>query len=60
MDGTACEFLTGCNTVGEETATMSGIITTAPEPGTIALMLLGVGMVFMIRKRMLQRLPHSS
>lgn len=55
VDGTACEFLTGCNTIGAETVTLSSsIITTSatPEPGTIALMLLGVGVLFVMRRRM--------
>jgi hypothetical protein len=60
VDGSACEFLTGCNTVGAETATFSGIIMTTPEPGTIALMLLGVGIVFAMRRRIVQRLPQAS
>ncbi len=60
VDGTACVFLTGCNTVGAETATLSGVIMTSPEPGTIALMLLGVGIVFVIRRRIVHRLPQAS
>lgn len=54
VDGTACQFLTGCNTIGAETVTLSSPVTTAPtpEPGTIALMLLGVGVLFVMRKRL--------
>jgi hypothetical protein len=34
--------------------------TATPEPSSVALMLLGVGMVFVVRKRIGQRLPQAS
>jgi hypothetical protein len=38
----------------------TGFIVTAPEPSSVALMLLGVGLVFAMRKRVGQRLPQAS
>ena len=34
-------------------------VTPAPEPSSVALMLLGVGLVFVMRKRIGQRLPQA-
>jgi hypothetical protein len=51
-------------TTGELFTNLSGSIapatTAAPEPGSLALMLLGVGLVFLMRKRIGQRLPQAS
>jgi PEP-CTERM motif-containing protein len=35
-------------------------VTTTPEPSSVALMLLGVGLVFVMRKHTVQRLPQAS
>ena len=40
--------------------TFTETVTTTPEPGTIALMLLGVGMVFVMRKRVGRGLPRAA
>jgi hypothetical protein len=42
------------------TGTITPTITPAPEPSSVALMLLGVGLVFVMRKRIGQRLPQAS
>jgi hypothetical protein len=45
----------------EAAANFSGAtLVSAPEPSSVALMLLGVGLVFVLRKRIGQRLPQAS
>ncbi len=46
--------------VQEGDAALTEAVTPAPEPSSVALMLLGVGLVFVMRKRVGQRLPQAS
>jgi hypothetical protein len=55
----------GCPGCGDPTGfVLEGDIVTStvatPEPSSVALMLLGVGLVFVMRKRIGQRLPQAS
>jgi hypothetical protein len=50
----------GCGLLVIDGGDLSFASTAAPEPSTIALMLLGVGLVFVMRRRMRQRLPQAS
>jgi hypothetical protein len=43
-----------------EGGTVSFAAVATPEPSSVALMLLGVGLVFVMRKRIGQRLPQAS
>jgi hypothetical protein len=55
----ACSSLTGDTvTCGSGTLTFAAV--TAPEPSSVALMLLGVGLLFVMRKRIGQGLPQAS
>jgi len=61
--GPECAYLTGCNTIGAETVTLSPVTTsptTTPEPSAPALVLLGVGLLFLMRKRMGLALTQAS
>jgi hypothetical protein len=51
-----CQGYTGCGTLGFAPVST----TTMPEPSSVALMLVGVGLVFVMRKRMGQGLPQAS
>jgi hypothetical protein len=51
-----CQGYTGCGTLGFAPVST----TTMPEPSSVALMLLGVGLVFVMRKRIGQGLPRAS
>ena len=51
--------LGGSFTLDDATYTTSSTVPT-PEPSSVALMLLGVGLVFVMRKRIAQRLPQAS
>ena len=50
-----CQGYTGCGTLG-----FAPVSTSMPEPSSVALMLLGVGLVLVMRKRIGQRLPQAS
>ena len=43
-----------------DTLVVTSAVAAAPEPSSVALMLLGVGLVFVMRKRIGQRLPQAS
>ena len=51
-----CQGYTGCGTLGFAPVST----TTMSEPSSVALMLVGVGLVFVMRKRMGQGLPQAS
>ena len=53
----------GTNTPGDTppfSGTYTGFIVTAPEPSSLALMLAGIGLLPLMRKRIGQRLPQAS
>jgi PEP-CTERM motif len=52
-------FLSASEPFGNDTATLTPFVVT-PEPSSVALMLLGVGLVFMMRKRIGQGLPQAN
>jgi PEP-CTERM motif len=45
---------------GTLSGTMQGPVATTPEPGTSSLMLIGVGLVFLVRKRIAQGMPTAT
>ena len=49
-----------CESTTFESGTLTFTPEAAPEPSSVALLLLGVGLVFVMRKRIGQRLPHAS
>jgi hypothetical protein len=58
-----CPYVSFLTAPSGNFALASGSLTpqvTTPEPSSVALMLLGVGLVFVMRKRIGQRLPQAS
>jgi hypothetical protein len=48
------------NNGGLQVSGTESVISTVPEPSTVALMLLGVGILFVMRKRISQGLPQAT
>lgn len=62
FDGTGSVSCGGSSTsdAAVSCGTLSFAAVTAPEPSSVALMLLGVGLLFVMRKRIGQHLPQAS